>query len=216
MTTHATRKKRVAHGDTSERDPSVVPESSKTALREAMRLEKIPTTQFQDLLWIMTPLVLAMTPIFHLLTATAFALTATAARAEPPPFSRFRVSENYIGPVAKPVFHTTADREFRTRLNAAAKQPVNFAGRYVLSTWGCGAQCLMGVILDARSGRVTWLPFTVCCFQDTTKAPIEFRRDSSLLVIRGMRNEEGENGTFYYQYDHDNLRLISDQPGASD
>ncbi|MQA20375.1 aggregation-promoting factor C-terminal-like domain-containing protein [Rugamonas rivuli] len=53
MTTHATRKKRVAHGDTSERDPSVVPESSKSALREAMRLEKIPTTQFQDLLWIM-------------------------------------------------------------------------------------------------------------------------------------------------------------------
>ncbi|MQA37610.1 aggregation-promoting factor C-terminal-like domain-containing protein [Rugamonas aquatica] len=53
MATHATRKKRVAHGDTSERDPSVVPESSKTALREAMRLEKVPTTQFQDLLWIM-------------------------------------------------------------------------------------------------------------------------------------------------------------------
>lgn len=53
MTTHATRKKRVAHGDTSERDPSVVPESSKTALREAMRLEKVPTAQFQDLLWIM-------------------------------------------------------------------------------------------------------------------------------------------------------------------
>lgn len=53
MTTHATRKKRIAHGDTSERDPSVVPESSKTALREAMRLEKVPNTQFQDLLWIM-------------------------------------------------------------------------------------------------------------------------------------------------------------------
>lgn len=53
MTRHATRKKRVAHGDTSERDPSVIPESSKTALREAMRLEKVPTTQFQDLLWIM-------------------------------------------------------------------------------------------------------------------------------------------------------------------
>ncbi len=53
MTKHATRKKRVAHGDMSERDISVIPESSKTALREAMRLEDVPTTQFQDLLWIM-------------------------------------------------------------------------------------------------------------------------------------------------------------------
>lgn len=157
-----------------------------------------------------------MTPIFHLLTATAFALTTMGARAEAPPFSNFRTNENYTGPVAKPVFRTTADREFRTRLNTAAKQPVNFAGHYVLSTWGCGAQCLMGVILDARSGNVTWLPFTVCCFQDATKEPIEFRRDSTLLVIRGMRNEQGENGTFYYQYDHDDLRLISDQPRASD
>ncbi|GJI88146.1 MULTISPECIES: hypothetical protein [Duganella] len=53
MTTHATHKKRALHGDTTERNPSDVPDASKTALREAMRLENTPGAQFQDLLWLM-------------------------------------------------------------------------------------------------------------------------------------------------------------------
>jgi SLT domain-containing protein len=54
MSKHATRRKRALHGDTAERNPSGVPDASKAALREAMRLEAIPLTQYQDLLWIMT------------------------------------------------------------------------------------------------------------------------------------------------------------------
>ncbi len=157
-----------------------------------------------------------MRPMLFPLTTAMLVLSSIIGRAEPatPPFSRFHTSEHYSGPVAKPILRTKMDREFRTRLNAAAKQPVNFAGHYVLSVWGCGAECLMGAILDARNGTVTWLPFTVCCGRDYDAEPIEFRPDSKLLVIRGVRNEQGANGTFYYRYEQDSLKLIDNQPQA--
>jgi hypothetical protein len=50
---HATRTAQGMHGDLAERDSSVVPDSAKAALREAMRLENIPCSQLEDLLWIM-------------------------------------------------------------------------------------------------------------------------------------------------------------------
>ncbi len=156
--------------------------------------------------------------MLFLLTTTLLILSSINGRAEPEvaPFSRFHTSERYSGPIAKPVLRTKMDQEYRTRLNVAAQQPVNFAGHYVLSAWGCGAQCLMGAILDARNGKVTWLPFTVCCGRDIEAEPIEFRPDSMLLVIRGMRNEQGTNGTFYYRYEQDSLKLIDSQPQAKD
>ncbi len=157
-----------------------------------------------------------MNPLLFLLTATILSLSSTNGRAEPvtPPFFRFHTSERYSGQVAKPILRTKMDREYRTRLNLGAQQPVNFAGHYVLTVWGCGAGCLMGAILDARNGTVNWLPFTVCCGRDDDAEPIEFRPDSTLLVIRGMRNEQGANGTFYYRYEQDSLKLIDSQPQA--
>jgi len=50
---HASRHRHVRHQSPTETDPSTVPDAVKSALREAMTLENIPTSQFQDLLWIM-------------------------------------------------------------------------------------------------------------------------------------------------------------------
>lgn len=54
---------------------------------------------------------------------------------------------------------------FRTRLNAASESgQVNFAGHYILTTWGCGSGgCIDGAIIDAKSGDVFWLPQSACC-----------------------------------------------------
>jgi len=35
----------------------------------------------------------------------------------------------------------------------------NFAGHYVIVTWGCGSPCLMAAIVDLETGRVLPPPF---------------------------------------------------------
>ncbi|GJI88145.1 MULTISPECIES: hypothetical protein [Duganella] len=135
-----------------------------------------------------------------------------AADASPPQFSSHQVSDIYSGPTAKPRLLTKKDREFGSRLREAAAQHVNFAGHFVVATWGCGASCVMGAILDARSGKVTWLPFIICCGDYDSAMPVDFRPDSALIVFKGMRNEQGPGGTYYYVYERDKLKLLAEQP----
>jgi hypothetical protein len=89
------------------------------------------------------------------------------------------------------------ERSYITRLRFAAKQKPNFAGHYILTAWGCGAACLVPVAIDAKTGVVVWLNFSVCCWQLQVKEPLEFKLNSSLLIVRGSRNVEGQ-GTYYY------------------
>lgn len=50
-------------------------------------------------------------------------------------------------------------RSFRTRLGAAHKDgEINFAGNYIVTTWGCGMSCVSGAMIDKRTGRVYDIP----------------------------------------------------------
>ena len=86
---------------------------------------------------------------------------------------------------------TARSRRYRQALLEAASQPVNFAGHYVLTSIGCGAGCVQVAAIDAGTGAVAWLPATVCCWPLTTTDPLEYRRDSRLLIVRGALNEKG-------------------------
>jgi hypothetical protein len=120
----------------------------------------------------------------------AFSLTTTA---QIPRFEDYP-AQVYTGSSA-PVVISRRDRTFKSRLKWASRnQKVNFAGRYILASWGCGASCLMFSLIDARTGRVYSPGFSVCCWPASEEKPIEFRPDSRLLIIRGMRNEEGQGG----------------------
>jgi len=48
--------------------------------------------------------------------------------------------------------------------------------------------------------------------------PLQFRIDSKLLIVSGSRNEKGE-GTYYYKWDKNLLKLMATaaikKPGAS-
>lgn len=92
-------------------------------------------------------------------------------------------------------------RKYRTRLTDASKQWANFAGHHVLTTWGCGTQCLTGAILDLPNGKVTFLP-TVCCWGDVDEKfkPFEFRKESRLVVMSGQLNEQGENAAHFFEF----------------
>lgn len=48
---------------------------------------------------------------------------------------------------------------FKTRLKWAHQDDeIGFAGNYMVSTWGCGAGCLSGAMIDKRTGKVYGLP----------------------------------------------------------
>lgn len=104
-----------------------------------------------------------------------------------------------------PLKLTRGDRSYQTRLREAAKEKPNFAGHYILAAWGCGAECLMGAVIDAQTGKVYWFDFTICCWgaTDDNFEPIEFRKDSKLIVFSGLRNErEGDDGAHFYKFEN--------------
>lgn len=123
-----------------------------------------------------------------------------------PKFEDYHIRDQYTGKTAPPII-TKDDRSFRTRLRDASRGKANFAGHYVLTVWGCGAACLMGAAIDAKTGRVYWLPFTVCCWPVEVEHPLDFRLDSSLIVFTGSRNEEG-GGVYYYKFDNGQFTLL--------
>jgi hypothetical protein len=67
----------------------------------------------------------------------------------------------------------------------------------------------MSAVIDSKTGAVIWLPFTVCCWELDIKEPIEFRRDSRLLIIHGSLNEQG-SGVHYYKFDGTKFELIQE------
>jgi hypothetical protein len=128
-----------------------------------------------------------------------------------PQFKDFPPNGKYGGKNS-PVLITRDDREFRTRLREAAQEPPNFAGHYIFTSWGCGASCLMGAVIDANSGKVYWFPHTICCWKpsvDDNFTPIVFRLNSRLVVLTGLRDEkEGDEGAHFYEFDGKRFKFI--------
>ena len=118
-----------------------------------------------------------------------------------PRFSDFP-ADTYTGPIAKARLTDVKSRQYASRLRATAKGKVNFAGNRVLTIWGCGASCVMAATVDAKTGGVAWIPFTLCCWNQDIAEPLEFRADSRLLIAHGSRNETGDGSAVnYYIFD---------------
>jgi hypothetical protein len=99
---------------------------------------------------------------------------------------------------------------FRTNLRNAAKEGVNFAGHFILTTWGCGTNCSQSAIIDARNGRVFFprelegAGFGFCELPDDTE-PLVHRADSRLLVLSGFKGgdlsvENAPCGVYYLEW----------------
>lgn len=147
--------------------------------------------------------------LYRLLLSLAFVITLSDASAvaqrRVPQFKDFAVTEIYSGESA-PLILSEEDRRFRTRLKEAARKKPNFAGHYILTTWGCGSGCLLGAVIDAKTGKVYQWDFSICCWDsiaDDNFKPIEFRLNSSLIVFSGARNEkEGDTGAHFYNLEN--------------
>ena len=138
------------------------------------------------------------------ITLVFFIATVAVAQSKTPRFSEYPVKNVYKGKNA-PIKLKRDDMAFRTRLRWAAKHlRPNFAGHYIVTEWGCGAECRDGAVIDAKTGKVSTWNFSICCWPTTDSdkfEPIEFRIDSNLMVFTGLRAEkEGDNGKHFYKF----------------
>jgi len=103
-------------------------------------------------------------------------------------------------------------REFRTAISRGATAGVNFAGRFTIVGWGCGAACLDWAVIDRRTGQVrfdrTRRVVSAAHVDDDPVVPgvnrtfnaLRFRRDSRLLVLQGAPQEDPAREGVTYLY----------------
>ena len=91
-------------------------------------------------------------------------------------FSDYPVKAVYTGAIAplQKNSHETAGM-FQTRIRNSLSQGVNFAGHYVVTAAGCGSECQIYIITNAKTG----------CVLDTKggRAGAQYLPDSRLLII---------------------------------
>jgi hypothetical protein len=132
----------------------------------------------------------------------------------------------YPGPNAVPdVLGDPRSRMYRTQLRGWAREKPNFAGHYILATWGCGTGCAQIAVIDALTGRV-FHPSGARTnsvanvhdelFVDGDSSPrradfgaLRYRVDSRLLVLIGTpENRAGNHGISYFVWENDSLRKV--------
>jgi hypothetical protein len=110
-----------------------------------------------------------------------------------------------VGPLA---------RSYRTRLRGGAKEGPNFAGHYTVVYWGCGSDCRVFAVVDAKTGKVYFPPGirAVSRVPSQEEDPIQYRGDSRLLVIAGEVWPGGgqwkPEATYYYEWRGGELKLV--------
>ena len=144
------------------------------------------------------------------------------AQSETPTFKRYAAEVKTINNTRVNLKSHKDANTFRTNLRNAAKAGVNFAGHYILTTWGCGTNCSQSAIIDARNGQVFFPaefaglingfcdvpevsdPTDAPQMPDDLEAPILYKADSRLLILRGYKggdfNKNGHCGVYYLEW----------------
>jgi hypothetical protein len=110
------------------------------------------------------------------------------------------VPEHSFGQYAVPVFRGRPAQpdfksfegsyEYRTRLREGVREGVNFAGHYAIVAFGCGGDCLLGFLVDVRSGKIFDLPLGG---EENYSLSLDHRPTSRLLKARWIDTRNDEN-----------------------
>ncbi len=165
-----------------------------------------------------------------MLVTSCTGLPQSRAGAEPS-FEDYAVAETFQGVPAPPVLVTAEQRRYQTRIRNGVmkgegvwygswKNPIetrgpNFAGHYFVIRWGCGSDCLMMAIVDAKTGHVyapplrgagTELYVNMDLLGDRE---IDFHPQSSLMVLRNVcRDARNECGVYSFNWQNDRFVLV--------
>jgi len=138
---------------------------------------------------------------------------SSISQSEAPKFENFAVTEQFTGKPARPVLASREALKYRTAITEGSREGPNFAGHFTIVEWGCGGGCVQFAIVDAKTGQVFMPPFYVgprAVVEGTDSEPgdpLQYQKDSKLLIVNGSRNEKGE-GVYYYKWDLGKLTLI--------
>jgi hypothetical protein len=129
-----------------------------------------------------------------------------------PLYQNFAVTNIFNGkPAAVDLSSNPQARHYRTELRRQAAQGPDFAGHYKIAIWGCGSECEAFAIVDMQNGHVYFppnLPYVTWTGLDGTNFGLQYRIDSSLLILHGSPEEKPQIGAFYYVWQTNTLRLI--------
>ncbi|MET0308848.1 MAG: hypothetical protein ABW023_09095 [Sphingomonas sp.] len=112
------------------------------------------------------------------------------------------------GPWRAPDVRRGTARLFRTRLREDSRGAPDFAGHYKIVQIGCGAGTVCPAIVDKATGHVDFVPafrsvgWVLSDFAGAGDIErLTYRRNSRLLVLFGMRNEdERTSGVTLYDW----------------
>ena len=157
-------------------------------------------------------------PFFLSLFIVSLVILAVGQPAKKPSFSAYPATVETARAKSINFKNDAAARTMRTRLKEALAGGVNFAGHYIVAGWGCGTGCISGAIIDGRTGTVLWpLPLYALAVwydgDDYTKDPVEYRKNSRLLIIRGIpgaKDNEPQQpwGEYYYEWTGRELKQV--------
>jgi hypothetical protein len=139
--------------------------------------------------------------IYLAILALTWGGAAAAQEVVVPKFAQFPAPV-YAGPIGRLDLSSPGAYSYRSRLKAASREPINFAGHFQVTMWGCGTDCITGAIIDAFDGQVTFLPSVEThdlrdTIDDNFRA-FEFRSGSRLLILSGKISDDGLVGAHFF------------------
>jgi hypothetical protein len=154
-----------------------------------------------------------------------YALSLLRAQGPVPDFTQFPVTgPKFSGKPAPPVLKTAYQRTFRTRIRESSADGPNFAGHFTVAEWGCGAGCVSVVVIDAATGAIYNGPFRNLAWalrkyenriasNDDKFEPLEYKRDSRLLVARGCP-QENNCASYFWEWTGAEFKLLRKIPSV--
>ena len=142
------------------------------------------------------------------------------------------MSEVFHGQPATPILATAEQRRYRSRIrngvllgkgmwngswrnNPQETPGPNFAGHYYVIRWGCGSNCLMMAIVDAKTGIVYNPPLggvgtELSVPMDMVgENEIDFELHSSLMILRNAcKVARSECGVYYFNWRDHQFALV--------
>jgi len=95
-------------------------------------------------------------------------------------------------------------KNYKSQLTWASEEGVNFAGKYALTSWGCGSLCEIVALVDLQYGKVVFGPYTPLGYS--------FTNNSKLLIVNPTNKTifDFPNGIFteYYILQNNEFKLI--------
>jgi len=158
------------------------------------------------------------------LAATLLYAAAVSAQTPPatPQFKDYPAEAPYTGRNHPLVMDDEFSRSYRTRLREAiASGKPEFAGRYIVTRWGCGTGgCNVGAVIDASTGRAIPMPGAVMSvyplkpeFEKEDGQELIYRLSSRLLVQAGtMDRENGRDVVEFHELRDGEFHLLKTVP----